>query len=428
MRKLFYILLTFSILYTISARVFADGIRHMHYNLMYYTENGPDDCNASTNNLNTKDQAFKRIVKEIMPDVLTVNELGKGNVYSQRILDNVLNTDGIDYFAFVSSPANPSTSISICNGLFYDTRKLMLHSTFHVTTSGTYFNAYRMYYRSQELAQGDTAFITFIVCHLKAGNGYEDTRYAQAQQLMNRLVSIGRADNYVLCGDFNIYNASEPAYQHFVHHANPLVRFYDPIDREGEWDNNPEFADIFTQSTHAGGSNYCFSGGGMDNRFDFILVSEFILNGYSKIHCIPSTYQAFGQDGIRRNGSIIDPTNTCVSSVIANALYNMSDHLPVVLEYQLDATLAVEDAVLALPVSVVNPVGEQLLLTTHFAHDERLSLELFGIDGRLLQRDERSVGAGITHLSQNFPHPAGAYLLRLTDAQGRATVQKIVKW
>lgn len=423
-KKIFYILLIIN--FILICQLNAQSIRHMQYNLLYYTENGAGDCDQTTNNLDTKDQAFKTIVKYVMPDVVTVNELGKGEGYPQRILDHVLNTNGVNYFAYAPTVSNPSSGITICNGLFYDTRKLVLKSTFYVSTSVTYFNAYRMYYRSNELAQGDTAFITFIVCHLKAGNNYDSERLNQARQLMNRLISIGVADNYVLCGDFNVYNASEEAYQHFVHHNNSLVRFYDPIDREGEWDNNAAFADLFTQSTHSGGTtNGCYSGGGMDNRFDFILVSDFVKNGLQKVRCLPSTYYALGQDGNRRNGSIIDPTNTAVPAQIANALYTMSDHLPVIMDYQIEATLSLNDPSQLLPVQVVNPVGDQLRIITDFTYNEEITIEIFTIDGRLLH-SERSSASG-SDITLSFPYTPAVYLVTITDSQGRKVVKRVVK-
>lgn len=420
------ILLTsfFTFLFT---QVEADTIRQMQYNLLYYTENGAGDCDNTTNSLSSKDQAFKTIVKYVMPDVLTVNEIGKGSNYTQRILDNVLNTDGVNYWDCISTVSNPSASITIGNGFFYDTRKLAPHSTFYVTTSVCYFNAYKMYYRSTNLAQGDTAFITFIVCHLKAGYNYTAERFDQAKQLMNRLVGIGRADNYVLSGDFNVYNAStEDAYQHFVHHTNPLVRFYDPINQEGDWYNNPNYADVFTQSTHSE-SNGCHSGGGMDNRFDFILVSDFIMNGHNKVRCIPETYRAIGQDGNRHNHSIIDPTNTAVPQYIANALYTMSDHLPVVMDYAIDATLTIPENPTELSIGVVNPVGSQLVVYPHCDHAAPLTFRLYTIDGKLIHEEIQYVENGTSCLTLRFPYPSAIYILRITDDQQRSSFHKIVK-
>lgn len=391
---------------------------------MYYTENGIGDCDQTTNNLDTKDQALKNLVKYVQPDVLTVNELGKGVTYAQRILNNVLNTDGVNYFAYATTSSNPSSSITIGNGFFYDTRKLVLHSTSYVTTSVSYFNFYRMYYRSNELAQGDTIFITFIVTHLKAGSDCGSNRFDQAKQLMNRLISIGRADNYVLSGDFNIYNASEDAYQHFVHHTNPMVRFYDPINREGEWDNNSAFADLFTQSTHTS-SNGCFSSGGMDNRFDFILVSDLVNRGARKIRCLPETYYALGQDGHRHNGSIISPTNNSVPGTIANSLYAMSDHLPVIMDYELEATLAINEPESQLPIAVVNPATDQLTLFPHLSHDTQLHIDIYSIDGRLLYQE--SVLASSAPITFDFPFPSAVYFVKITDNEGVSVVKKVVK-
>lgn len=426
MKQLKLILLIFNLLISFSAITKADTIRQMQYNLLYYTENGAGDCDQTTNNLNTKDQAFKCIVKHVMPDVLTVNELGKGDSYAQRILNNVLNTDGVDYYAFVSTPSNPNVNITIGNGFFYDTRKLALHSTFYVTTSVSYFNAYRMYYRSSNLTQGDTAFITFIVCHLKAGYENTEERFDQAKKLMNRLINIGKADNYVLSGDFNVYNASEEdAYQHFVHHTNPLIRFYDPINREGDWDNNSNYADLFTQSTHTE-SNGCFSTGGMDNRFDFILVSDYILNGHNKVRCLPSTYHALGQDGRRHNRSIIDPANNSVPTPVANALYAMSDHLPVIMDYEINATLGVAEFAPQLQIDVVNPVKDQLRIFPHLDHAEQLDIQIFSIDGKLLHKECRTVDAGDSQLNIDFPFQSSIYIIKITDNQQHSIIKKVV--
>ena len=340
------ILLIISIIVFFSATVSADTIRQMQYNLLYYTagNESPDDCTDANNNLDQKDAAFKIIVKEVMPDILCVNEIGKTDVYANRILNNVLNTDGIHYYGTL--PAySISGNRSIGNRLFYDTRKFVLKESAYVTTyyGGTVINLYKMYYKSQSLAQGDTAFITFIIWHLAAGSSdyNETTRAQQSRTLTNYMESAPSvlANNFVLSGDFNVYTSSEEAYDNLVNNPNYLVRFHDPIGRNGDWNNNSQFADIFTQSTHTGAAD-CASNGGMDDRFDFILVSNKVKNGTDKVKCLPETYHAFGQDGRRFNGSIVSPANTAVSERVAQALYTMSDHLPVVMNYTISQTLA----------------------------------------------------------------------------------------
>ena len=161
------------------------------------------------------------------------------------------------------------------------------------------------------------------------------------------------------------------------------------------------------------------------NRFDFILVSDFIRNGTQRVRCLPDTYFALGQDGNRRNGSIIDPTNTAVPANIANALYGMSDHLPVIMDYQIDATLGLHSADLLLPVQVVNPVNDQLHIFTHFSQNEEITIHITTLNGQLLYSEQRSAGDEEAVLP--FLFAPAMYLVSITDSQGRKVVKKVVK-
>ena len=128
--------------------------------------------------------------------------------------------------------------------------------------------------------QGDTIFITFIVCHLKSGSydGNETTRYQQTLSLMNRLEGLGK-DNYVCSGDFNSYAAVDSGIANVLYWPNPNFRFYDPINQLGYWHENETYSLYHTQSTRSGYEDACFSGGGFDDRFDFILVSPYVYTG-----------------------------------------------------------------------------------------------------------------------------------------------------
>lgn len=427
------IFLIFSLISISVSNISADTIRQMQYNLLYYTagNESPDDCTDDNNNLNQKDAAFKIIVKEVMPDILCVNEIGKTDAYANRILSNVLNTDGISYYGTL--PAySISGNRSIGNRLFYDTRKFAMKESAYVTTyyGGTVINLYKMYYKSQNLAQGDTAFITFIIWHLAAGSSEynETTRTQQSQILTNYMESSPSVlcNNYILSGDLNVYTSSEAAYDNLVNNPNYLVRFYDPINRSGDWNNNSQFRDIFTQSTHTGAAS-CASNGGMDDRFDFILVSSRIMNGANHVKCLPATYHAFGQDGNRFNGSIISPVNTAVSGQVAQALYTMSDHLPVVMDYVIDQPLGIEEPTTQLPVSITNPVGNMLEVTSNLLSPDQLTFEIFTIDGKRLHQETVPFAAGPQHLSVEFPYKPAFYLLKITDGKGNTTVRKLVK-
>lgn len=430
MKKRLYILLfAIALCLSFSPYLQADTIRQMQYNLLYYTNNGVEACNETTNNLDAKDNNLKKIIKYVQPDVLTVNEIGKENQYADRILNNVLNTDGVTYYAYCPAVSNSSSYITIGNRLFYDTRKLALKSSFYVSTSVTYFNAYKMYYLSDQLIEGDTAYITFIVCHLKAGS-YDDNitaRNTQVQSLMNRLASIGIADNYVLSGDFNLYTSTEPAYQLLIHNNNSLIRFNDPLDEEGEWGGNYSYRHLHTQSTHNDNAE-CFSGGGMDSRFDFILVSNSINNNLLGVQSLNDTYHALGQDGNRFNGSIISPTNHSIPSDIPLALFNMSDHLPVIMDYAINATTSIHELTTSnFAATAVNPIENQLQLWLQLQHNDRLSFEVYSIEGRLLHQEMRAIDGGDSQIQMDFPFPPACYLVRISDSKRNQIVKKIIK-
>ncbi len=426
------ILLIVTILMVNLLPVSADTIRQMQYNLLYYTapENAPDGCTNDNNNLDQKDAALKLIVKEVMPDVLCVNEIGKQDFYANRILNNVLNTDGVTYYAYLPAGSNSGTR-TIGNRLFYDTRKLALKERTDVPTynGGTIINLYKMYYKSTGLAQGDTTFITFIVWHLAASG--DTVRYEQSRILTNFMSGHPSvlAPNFVLSGDFNAYSSSDQAFSNLTENSNLNVRFYDPVQATGDWHDNSSFAAYFTQSTHAGTQTYpyCAPGGGMDDRFDFILVSQNIFRGFSKVHCLPQTYHALGQDGLRWNQSITNPLNTVVTPAIANALYTVSDHLPVIMDYAIDEELSVNETVAELPVSIVNPVSDQLDIRFSLLHADQVTVSIYGMDGKLLHQELCCASGGANHITMEFPYRPSCYLVRISDSKGHNCVRKVIK-
>jgi hypothetical protein len=397
----------------------ADTITMMQYNLMYYTTSVPSDCVANATYLDQKDENLKKIIKYINPDVFCVNELGSNMIYVNRILNNVLNSDGVNYYA-----ACPLTNhsgggySSIANMLYYDNRKLAFHSHFYITATRD-INAYKLYYKSNSLTSGDTVFITFIIAHLKAGN-YAERRGQEAASVMNRLVQ-SPAANYVLSGDFNLYNANEPAYQQFTNYSNNFYTFYDPVG--GSW--SPIY---HTQSTHTSApTGSCFSTGGMDDRFDFILVSPYIYYGNNRVKAIADSYTAVGQDGNRYNQTIISPPNSAVPEHIANALYNLSDHIPVTMKFEINATVNISDIAQNWSTNVLNPVGEQLEIQLSALISGDYIFDIYTIDGRHLAHYEELCTAGNNRFSYPLNVPAGLYLLKITNFNGLNETKKIVK-
>ncbi|MEX2596314.1 MAG: T9SS type A sorting domain-containing protein [Salibacteraceae bacterium] len=309
-----------------------DTLRVMQYNILFYGQQ-TSFCTNSNNNINDKDEYFKIIVGHIKPDLLLVNEMGASVVYADRIIANVLNVDGESRFKRAGIQNNGFSSL--VNGVFYDKTKLALltHEKVIRTLSNTdivrAIDICTFYYKDPNLTpESDTNFIYLVGMHLKAGSSAsdQDQRDLATESVMDYISNNYPEGNYLLAGDMNLKSSSEPAYQNMINHASAF-RMNDPLDENGNWSNNASFAAIHTQSTHTSGS--CHSGGGLDDRFDIILMSNALVDGEGPLEYIEETYKAVGNDGNHFNQALTQGTNNSVPSPVLGALYEMSDHLPV---------------------------------------------------------------------------------------------------
>lgn len=419
------------LLFVVAGTAFAQGpdtIRLMQYNLMYYTNSsGISDCNSVTNNLDNKDMHIKTIFQYVKPTVMCVCEMGSQNQYADRLLNNAINTDGIDYYR--RGPLTNQSGGIIANMIYYDSRKLVLYKSTNITTTYRDINGYTFYYNSTDLPNGDTIFTTFWIAHLKAGtnSSNEAARLTQVQKLMSRISNSGMPGNYTFSGDFNIYNSDEPAYQELTEYSNSLYRFYDPTNSPGNWHNNGQFSSLHTQSTR-NQSTDCFSSGGLDDRFDFILVSPYIYYGTDRLHCVENSYRVIGQDGNRLNGSVLSPANNSVPNNVANALYQQSDHLPVILDMVIDAHVGIKEQQADYFVKVLNPVRDELQAELQSNHSEKYTISLYAVDGRLLARYQEYLDEGAHHLSYPFPYGKGAYIVVFQNEKSQKTAKKVLSF
>jgi len=416
-----------SFLLLICTSVFSqkDTIRMMQYNLMYYTTSSP--CGMSNAVLDERDEAFRTIIRYVQPDVFCVNELGSKIEYVERFLNNVMNADAQKY---EHCPLTNYSGGSIANMLYYNMEKLKFDSHFYVTTSYRDINAYKLYYyHPQSLVQGDTTFITFIIAHLKASSGTanEAARTEQITKLMRTLEQRGQADNFIFSGDFNLYSADESAYQSLIHADNTLFQFYDPIEQEGNWSNNVAYTHIHTQSTHATQGGACYASGGLDDRFDFILVSPYIYYGAKKVRSLNHTYHALGQDGQHFNQSINASTNQLIPQYLADALYQSSDHLPVILELEISTTLSVAEQSSTSFYSTTYFHNNILDISLHVTHEDMFTFNVYAMDGRLLSSQQEKYEQGAHRIQIAFNHPTAIYILEICNSHGERNLQKIVK-
>jgi len=309
-----------------------DTLRVMTYNLLYFGSS-TSDCTPSINVQSVKEGHLRTIIPYVHPHIIGFQEVGPSSAVTLSILNNVLNTAGETRWARANL-MNPSGS-SIVSILYYDNQKLGVSRQFPISTPVRDIMYYRMFYR-QIPPSGDTIWLNVVVLHLKAGSAPSDTatRAQETAELMLYLDQQNLNENLLVMGDMNVTSSSELAYSQLVNHPLPDNRLYDPINRPGTWNNNSAFALWHTQSTRTSGT-VCFSGGGLDDRFDQILVNRRVLGDSAGVRYIPGSYRSIGNDGQRFQGNVQSPFNSSVPVAVANALFNVSDHLPVVLDVQI---------------------------------------------------------------------------------------------
>lgn len=364
-----------------------DTISIMYYNLL----NFPLVNSGRITYLNT-------VLQHVKPDILVVEELTSSGG-SSNILNNALNTGGTTYYAAANYVDGPDTE----NMLYYNTNKLGYISQNEIPTTLRDINEYVLYYKNPTLtAASDTAYLYVYGAHLKAGSSVsnESDRATETSILKSYLNTRPFAENTIVGGDFNIYYSTEAAYNNLT--GSSQANLYDPIGA-GSYHNNSSYTLQFTQSTRVdafdGGST-----GGMDDRFDYILFSDDIVTGDNGVRFINSSYHPIGQDGQRWNSSLIIPTNNSEPSNVINALYYMSDHLPIYMEVEVGGDLGITEKAASVNI-YPNPADDNLTLT---ASDVIGAYTLCDLQGRVVLKGEMNQMSGKLDLANVAP---GTYYL-----------------
>lgn len=409
-----------------------ETIKVVSYNLLFY-KSGSTPCNHNRTAAQ-RDSDLQTIVSYLAPDVMVVQELGSSPVNPLVMLQDIFNVNGISHYDRAGSSNNSSSSI--VNMLFYNSDKLELVSQDFINLDINQaplvrvIDFYRLYVKDQGLGIPgvDTVFFTIGVAHLKAGNSASDgDQRARATEAVMKYVAQNVPDDNVLFGgDLNIYGANQTAFQNLVNSSSfPSANFQDPINQMGSWNNNSNYANYHTQSTHSSSSG-CFSGGGMDDRFDMILASPAIMNNSDGLNYV--SYQAVGQDGSSFNSNLNTSSNFSVNGTIASALFNFSDHLPVEIELEasvsgigLDPLNAGENYW-----SVRNPVKSSLSL------DFKGSFSKLPLDIRVSNINGQPIGfwqsSGSNTLDIDvMDWPKGIYLVTVSNRDGFFETRKVVK-
>lgn len=402
MRLLFILSFCFG---TLGAQV---NLKVMFYNLLNFPL---EDAVAN------RIQYLDIILADYQPDLFMVCELN--NASGAMDVLNSLQTNVSTDFEMASFELNTSDDTisdqnDLQNLLYYNSTKFILQSQDIVTTIFRDFNVYNIRLNSVEQNTNPIDFVA-IVCHLKASNGVENQalREEMVEDLMDYLDGLPSETKVMLAGDFNFYTNSEDGFQILTDFNNNIF-FVDPADRIGSWSNNDNFLDVFTQSTRTQ-TGFGGATGGFDDRFDFIMTTNSLMTD-PELSYASNTYKVYGNNVNPNcyNSSI--NSNNCAgaeySFAIRDALHNFSDHLPVTIELQTNASLSSEEFITDLPIELLsgNVVSNSLQLRINPFIEINSPIEIYNIMGQMvhtiLPKNNRILDIDVSNLA------TGLYVIR----------------
>lgn len=312
-------------------------------------------------------------------DILTLQEVDAGMSGADSILGILNGLYGAGTYAR-STVVGGSTD-GTTQAVIYNTHTVSLVSQTAVGTASTSGAARApTRYEFQPTGYDSNSNFYLYSSHYKAGTASSDQsrRSVEAATIRNdaNALPTGANTNAIFAGDYNIQSSSETMYQILTgSQADNDGRAFDPLNTPGTWHANASFAPVHTQAPTVPNNVNGLIGGGMDDRFDFQLVTSPLMDGEGLSYIgtgVPNTaiaatqhsYNAFGNNGTTFDGNINQASNTALPvseynpgpgqpsrADVLNALTTASDHLPVVADYQLPAKMGA--SVAAVPAQVI---------------------------------------------------------------------------
>ncbi|MBU0691987.1 T9SS type A sorting domain-containing protein, partial [bacterium] len=400
MKSVFLFLL---ILFVLASVGTADTLRVVNYNAL--------NLRGSTMGNRTDD--FHTVMESIQPDIAVFQE-----IIDQDAVDNLLSFVFLqidDDWSSVVFNNGPDTD----NAFFFRTSKVEFISQRAIPTTLRDITEYKF----RPLALNEDEEVRFYSGHLKASSGSEneERRRQEAAALRQQLDMLPAGAYFAFMGDFNLYTSEEPAYQLLLNpEPDSDGQLFDPIDTPGDWNNSVSYAHIHTQSTRSSSIGDGGATGGLDDRFDFILVSGGLMDEQNGSYVIPESYKPWGNDGQHFNQSINDGTNNAVPQEVADALHVASDHLPVVVDIVFEPTSDANTPP-TIPESAVllscypNPFNSTLTVDISGLKQEG-HLRVFDLQGRIVLSEILSPGTGVSQ-SRTFDFASlttGIYFVNLS--------------
>ncbi|MCC7233047.1 MAG: T9SS type A sorting domain-containing protein, partial [Bacteroidia bacterium] len=363
-------------------------VKIMSWNLL----NWPSVSNSASDST-TRCPYYREVVHYVEPDVLVTQE--NATTYSTTwFLDAVMNVNGPEY-----RQGTYIQGYDTNNGIFYRDSLFGFAGVDRIETPLRDISCFKLVF----LPTGDT--LRILSCHLKASSGSvnEQRRSEEVDSLRKFTNSFPDGTDFIVCGDFNIYGTFESAYQKLIQDdSGNDGNVVDPLNMSGTW-NNPAYSMYHTQSSR-GPSFGGGASGGLNDRFDMRLISHAVAEP-TGIYYEPYSTTPVGNDGHHYNESVNAGTNTAVPAGVANALYFVSDHLPVFAYFDIGPTSGISELENDFSSARIypNPAGSSFSLFLSMNKHVPVEINLYDISGKSI-------------LHQSYPVSNTGYFVESIDA------------
>ncbi len=386
----------------------------------------------------TRDPAFQTALfatapdgRKFDPDILMLQELNSSSVNgTNAFLALMNNATAPGTFAAGTWFSGPDTTV----GLIYRVSKVQFLGAVKFANGGADPLQPRDSIRYDVRVvgyNGNPAVISLYPTHMKSstGSANENRRLAEVNNIRANVASLLAADStallqpraYIIGGDFNIGDSGQAAYQGMVAGA-VAGRFFDPISLPGSWQNNSTYRFVHTQAPGGNPANT----GGMDDRFDQILLSANLIDGITgqSLEYIGNaaapwnlstwndpnhSYRCWGNDGTSFNTSLTIAGNANVGSTIAQALVTScitdtaGGHLPVYLDMRVPPKVAATPTTINFGTVNVGDTATQTITIGNGA-----DVGLWTVNGIATLSYTMGASAGFTAPAGTFTNAAGA--------------------
>jgi hypothetical protein len=267
------------------------------------------------------------------------SEVGTGDTAALLALVNQAAPAGYTYALATFTGSGTEDSASGAQAAIYRTDLITEIPSGHIDLStGASRNSDRWLFQLNGYTSANARFYVYQ-SHLKASSGSANvaTRLSGVQTLRANCDALGVGVRAFYSGDMNFYTRTESGYQAFIAAGNGAA--VDPLGTadwtgaSNAWKHTQSPRDILADG---------LVGGGMDDRFDFILPTAPLSDG-AGLAVIPGTTRALGNDGnhfdtdINQGNNTYYPGNLPRSNALADALWAASDHIPVIVDFKVPA-------------------------------------------------------------------------------------------